>query len=216
MMKMRMIIAGVAVALIGCWCGGCNTGNDTRREETMKNAAIENILTRTSIRQYQPGRIVPADTLETLLRAAMAAPTAVNRQPWEFVVVDDRALLDSLMTVCPYARMLEHASLAIVTCGNMNRALEGEGRDFWIEDVSAATENLLLAAHALDLGAVWTGVYPSAERVSGIQKILNLPETIVPLALVPVGYPAVDPEPKDKWNPEKVKYNRWTESDKTV
>ncbi len=216
MVRLRSAMLGAVCALsvgiiAGCSCGDCGGGSTVQQV----NPVLDNIMTRTSIRQYQPGRTVPADTVEILLKAAMAAPTAVNRQPWTFVVIDDRSVLDSLMAVCPNARMLGQASMAIVTCGDMERALEGEAREFWVKDVSAATENLLLAAHALDLGAVWTGVYPSSERVLGVRRVLRLPENIVPLALVPVGYPAVDPEPKDKWDPDKVVYNRWTDSVET-
>ena len=173
------------------------------------NAAIENIMTRTSVRQYQPERSVSRDTIDTLLRAAMSAPTAVNKQPWAFVVLDTREQLDSLAEVLPYAKMLTHAPLAIVTCGDMSKAIEGEGRDFWIQDVSAATENLLLAAHAMGLGAVWTGVYPTTDRTQAVQERLGLPATVIPLAVVPIGYPATDNEPKDKYKPENIHFGRW-------
>lgn len=173
------------------------------------NSAIENIMTRTSVRQYDSERTISRDTLEILLRAAMAAPTAVNKQPWQFVVLDEREAIDSLCAYLPYAKMLEHAPLAIVTCGDLTKAIEGEGETYWIQDVSAATENLLLAAHALGLGAVWTGVYPISDRVSGVQKALGMPDSIVPLAVVPVGYPAMDQSPKDKWEPAKVHYNKY-------
>ena len=170
---------------------------------------LDAIYTRTSIRTYQPDHAVSRDTVEMLLRAAMSAPTAVNKQPWAFVVLDTREALDSLAEVLPYAKMLKHAPLAIVTCGDMNKAIEGEGRDFWIQDVSAATENLLIAAHALGLGAVWTGVYPDHERVSAVQERLGMPANIIPLSVVPVGYPEGEHQPKDKWNPDAVHFNRW-------
>lgn len=175
------------------------------------NAALECILTRTSVRQYAPDRTISRDTVETLLRAAMSAPTAVNKQPWAFVAIDNRAELDSLTSVLPYARMLSQAPLAIVVCGDLSKAIEDENADggFWIQDVSAATENLLLAAHALGLGAVWTGVYPDPERVKGVQQHLGMPENIIPLAVVPIGYPAGPQKPKDKWNPENIHFNRW-------
>lgn len=175
------------------------------------NPAIENILTRTSVRQYEAGRTISRDTVETLLRAAMAAPTAVNKQPWAFVAIDDRAALDSLAEVLPYARMLTQAPLAIVACGDLNKTIDGEdaARGFWIQDVSAATENLLLAAHALGLGAVWTGVYPDDERVKAVQQRLGMPANVIPLAVVPIGYPAGQQVPKDKWKPENIHFNRW-------
>ena len=99
--------------------------------------------------------------------------------------------------------------MVIVACGDLSKAMEGEGAQNWVLDVSAASENILLAAHALGLGAVWTGVYPDKERVKAVQKVLNLPAHIIPLNVIPMGYPGEDPAPKDKWKPENVHYNRW-------
>lgn len=184
---------------------------DTASDRSSSNAPLECILTRTSVRQYQADRTISRDTIETLLRAAMSAPTAVNKQPWAFIAIDERGSLDSLAQVLPYARMLTKAPLAIVTCGDLSKAADGENADkgFWIQDVSAATENLLLAAHALGLGAVWTGVYPDAERVTAVQDRLGLPAHIIPLAVVPVGYPTGPQAPKEKWNPSNVHFNQW-------
>lgn len=191
-------------------CTTSSTPNATADQST-GNAALECILTRTSVRQYQPDRTISRDTVETLLRAAMSAPTAVNKQPWAFIALDDRAALDSLAQVLPYARMLTKAPLAIVTCGDLSKAIDGEDADkgFWIQDVSAATENLLLAAHAMGLGAVWTGVYPDAERVKDVQERLGLPANVIPLAVVPVGYPTGPQKPKEKWDPANVHFNTW-------
>lgn len=191
----------------------CTTSStpDATADQSTGNAALECILTRTSVRQYQPDRTISRDTVETLLRAAMSAPTAVNKQPWAFIALDDRAALDSLAQVLPYARMLTKAPLAIVTCGDLSKAIDGEDADkgFWIQDVSAATENLLLAAHAMGLGAVWTGVYPDAERVKDVQERLGLPANVIPLAVVPVGYPTGPQKPKEKWEPANVHFNKW-------
>lgn len=208
-MKIVNFFAGAALLAV---FAGCNQKIETPAMDVTEfdtAAVLECISTRTSVRQYQPGREVPQDTIELLLRAAMAAPTAVNKQPWAFIVLNTRESIDSLITEMPRARMLAQAPLAIVTCGDMNKAIEGDGRDFWIQDVSASTENLLLAAHALGLGAVWTGVYPIQERVEGVRKALGLPENIIPLAVVPIGYPDGEQTPKDKWNPENVHYNKW-------
>lgn len=184
-----------------------NSDESTFSNSTTENAALENIMTRTSVRQYQPNRTISKDTIQLLLRAAMAAPTAVNCQPWQFIVVDDRAALDSLASALPYAKMLKDASIAIVTCGDLSKAFEPEP-SFWIQDLSAATENLLLAAHSLGLGAVWTGGFPT-ERMETISNHFNLPSNIIPLAVVPIGYPLGDQQPKDKWNPDVVHYNHW-------
>ena len=105
--------------------------------------------------------------------------------------------------------MLTKAPLAIVVCGDLSKGLEGNALNYWVQDVSAASENLLLAAHALGLGAVWTGVYPLMERVNDVSRILELPRHIVPLNVIPVGYPAGETAPKDKWNPENIHYNGW-------
>ena len=105
--------------------------------------------------------------------------------------------------------MLEQCALAIVVCGNMDKALSGKGQAYWIQDCSAATENILLAAHALGLGAVWTGVYPMDDRVTAVSKAVKLPETIVPLCVIVIGHPAESPTPKDKWKPENVSYNEF-------
>ncbi len=172
------------------------------------NPVIENIMTRTSIRKFKQ-QPVEAEKVETMLRAAMAAPTAMNKQPWHFVVVDDKNVLNALAGPGRRGDMLRNAPLAIVVCGNMEKAPEGQGRDFWIQDASAATENLLLAAHALGLGAVWTGLYPIIERAGQVNQVLGMPETIIPLCTVVIGYPDEQPAPKDKWKPENVSYNAY-------
>lgn len=171
------------------------------------DAVLDNIMTRTSIRLYQ-SRAVESEKVEQILKAGMAAPSALNRQPWTFVVVDDKETLQKLFVNHP-RKTLTSAPMAIVVCGDMTKAIEGVGREFWVQDASAATQNILLAAHALGLGAVWTGVYPLAERVEATRSILGLPEYITPLDIILVGYAAESPAPKDKWNQENVHYNRW-------
>ena len=188
----------VASVMTGCCNKTVNEDNG--------NKALENIMTRTSIRAYTD-RAVAADTVELLLRAGMAAPTAVNAQPWHFVVINDRAKLDELAGTSRQGDMVRQAPLAIAVCGNMDKAMEGPGREFWIQDCSAATENILLAAHALGLGAVWTACHPIEERLTAVSQVLNLPSNIVPLCVILIGYPGEDPQSKDKWKPENVTYN---------
>ena len=130
------------------------------KEENTGNETINTIMARTSVRSFT-SQIIEEEKVEQLLRAGMAAPTAMNCQPWEFVVINDRKLLDQLCDSLPSAKMLKEAQLAIIVCGNMQKALEGDMQSLWVQDASAASENILLAAHALGLGAVWTGVYPS-------------------------------------------------------
>lgn len=176
------------------------------------NTTINDIMTRTSVRSYSD-RVVESATVDTLLRAAMAAPTAVNKQPWRFVVINDRSTLNYIAENMGSMKMAANASVAVVLCGDTIAAVPGEGRDYWIQDVSAATENLLLAAHALRLGAVWCGIYPISERVAKFSELLRLPENIIPMACVCIGYPAGETTPKDKWKPEYIHYNTWTDTD---
>lgn len=204
MKKLQFIIAGAAL-LAASSCATTPSETSALTSTDAAQAVIGNIMTRTSVRQYTD-RQISADTLETLLKAGMAAPTAVNKQPWAFVVTTGRDALDSLATLQP---RLKTAAAAITVCGDMTRAIEGEGRDFWVQDCSAATENILLAAHALGLGAVWTGVYPIAERIDNVSHALALPDSVVPMCIIAVGYPVADQEPKDKWDPSKVHYQRW-------
>ncbi len=167
--------------------------------------AIEAILTRRSIRRYAPGPI-PGDVVRTLLEAAMAAPSSKNRQPWAFVLLEDRALLDAIPEFHPHAAMLRHAPLAILVCADTTRQpLEG----YWLQDCAAATQNLLLAAHALGLGACWVGVQPRAEREAGLRRLLSLPDTIRPVALVALGLPAETPPRADRFDPSRIHRNGW-------
>ncbi len=167
--------------------------------------AMEAILSRRSVRKYQ-GREVPEEVITKVLRAAMAAPSAGNQQPWHFVVVRDKGLLEALASVSPYTGMTREAPVAIVVCGDLN--LE-QRKGFWVQDCSAATQNLLLAAHALGLGAVWCGLFPREERVQATRALLGLPDHIVPLALVPMGYPAEESGPADRFDSGRVHFDRW-------
>ncbi len=151
-------------------------------------------------------RAVPPELIDKVLRAAMAAPSAGNQQPWHFVVIDDRALLDEIARFHPYAGMLKQAPTAIIVCGDAS--LE-QHQGYWVQDCSAAIENLLLAAHALALGAVWVGVYPREERVARMQELLGIPAEVTPLGLVALGYPAEQPEPADRFNRARIHRNGW-------
>lgn len=167
-----------------------------------------NIMSRSSVRSYTD-RPIEKDKIDRLLHAGMAAPSAMNRQPWHFVVVDDRSLLDSIATATPNAGMARKAPLAIVVCGNKDKFAEGHAREMWSQDASAATENILLQAHAMGLGAVWTGTFPSEERMAKVSSLLNLPSNLLPFSTIVIGYPDGDATPKDKWNEENVSYNKF-------
>lgn len=176
-----------------------------------ENSTIQDIMTRTSVRSYTDKEVTQEQT-DTLLRAAMAAPTAANKQPWRIVVVNDRELLKTISEDMEWMKQAAGASLAMVLCGDVSAALEGEGRDFWIQDVSAASENVLLAAHSMGLGAVWCGIYPAMARVDIFKKLLHLPENIIPMSCICIGYPEGETVTKDKWHPEYVHYNSWENS----
>lgn len=167
--------------------------------------AIEAIMTRRSIRRYQD-KPVPEALITQLLEAAMAAPSASNQQPWQFVVIDDRKLLDMIPSIHPYSQMLKEAPLAILVCGDMRLARHS---GYWVQDCSAATENILLAARALGLGSVWLGCHPNDDRCAGLRELLKLPEEVIPLALIAVGYPAEEKGPAQRYNPERVHRNTW-------
>jgi nitroreductase len=164
---------------------------------------LEVIKTRRSIRKFNDKRI-KQETIEVLIRAAMQAPSANNEQPWQFIVIDDRKLLDNIPKFSPYAPT-QTASAAILICGDMSLIKIPE---YWIQDCSAATQNLLLAAHDLGLGAVWTGVIHLPGRSEGFRTMLNLPKTIEPLSLVVLGYPAQTVKPVDRYKKERVHYNK--------
>ena len=174
----------------------------------MNNDLIQLIMTRTSIRAFQD-KPVSDETVEQLLKAAMAAPSAKNSQPWAFVVIRDRALLEKLGNSLPNAKMTATAPVAVVICGMLDKALPGEAHDYWLQDAAAATDNFLLAVHALGLGAVWTGVHPISERIRILKDTLRLPDGVEPFCLIPFGYPAVPAEVKDKWDPAIVHQDIW-------
>lgn len=174
----------------------------------MNNDLIQLIMTRTSIRAFQD-KPVSDETVEVLLKAAMAAPSAKNSQPWSFVVIRDRALLEKLGDSLPNAKMTAAAPVAVAICGALEKALPGEAHEYWIQDAAAATENFLLAVHALGLGAVWTGVHPISERIRILKEALRLPDEIEPFCLIPFGYPAVPAAVKDKWDPTIVHQDTW-------
>ena len=155
------------------------TAGVSAQQKAESNAAIKNIMTRTSVRKYTNEAVSKAD-IETILRAGMAAK----------------------------------APLAIVVCGDMQKTLSGVGQGFWVQDCSAATENILLAANALGLGAVWTGLYPNEDRANAVRNVVKAPEHIVPLCVIVIGHPADNPTPKDKWKPENVSYNKFGEKAK--
>ena len=167
--------------------------------------AMDAILSRRSIRKYteQP---VSDEAIHELLKAAMSAPSAGNQQPWQFLVIRERSILDEIPKYHPYSAMLKEASVAILVCGDLKSE---KHKGYWVQDCSAATQNLLVAAQAKGLGAVWLGVYPREDRVAGIRKVLGLPEHIVPLSLIPVGYKGEEKPPANRYDPSRVHHDGW-------
>lgn len=169
---------------------------------------MKTIFERKSVRSYTQQKVT-RQQLEQLIQAGMAAPTAVNKQAWAFVAIDDDSLLKSLGDVLPCAKMLLQATAAIIVCGDLSKTLEGWEQEFWIQDCSAASQNILLAAESMGLGAVWTAVYPAKNRMQTIRFALGLPEHIIPLNVIPIGYHDGNEMPKNKWNPENLHWNKW-------
>ena len=167
--------------------------------------AMKTILSRRSIRKYRQ-EDVPEDLIDELLRAAMNAPSAGNEQPWHFVVIKEREVLDKIPDSHPYSGMLYETPAAIVVCADI---LAGKEKDWWVQDCAAATENILIAAQAKGLGAVWLGVYPKEDRVKGIKALLELPQDIIPLCIIPLGYPAEDRPDVSRYESSRIHHNRW-------
>jgi nitroreductase len=163
------------------------------------------IFQRRSIRKFIE-KPVDKKIIDLLLKAAMNAPSAGNEQPWEFVVIDDRAILNQIPQFHPYAAMTTQAPVAIVVCADENKFNHGE---FWIQDCSAASENILLEITEQGLGGVWVGIYPKEDRVKGLKELLNLPENIIPFSLIPFGYAGEEKKENDRSDKSRIHYNQW-------
>lgn len=163
------------------------------------------LFNRASVRSFD-GRKVEAEKIELLMKAAMAAPSACNQQPWEFVVVTDPEILRKLSECSPYAGCLREAPLGIAVC----MRTEGlRAPDYAQIDASAATENILLEAVHLGLGAVWLGIAPGPERMEAVRQVIGAPETIQPFGLVACGYPDKPVVPANRYDSSRVHYEKW-------
>lgn len=203
MRKFTLLFILFAMITNGC----CGPKQETADKSTV---VLDNIFSRKSVRSYTSEK-VPDEMLLTLVKAGMAAPSAMNRQPWEFIIINDRDTLDILAGQLKYAKMLQQAQAAIVVCAEtMIKLSDGTVVEnmFWEHDASAATQNILLAAEAMGLGAVWTAA-SDPERSALVCATLGITGTVKPLCVIPIGWPAGNDQPKDKWKPEKVHYNRW-------
>lgn len=197
----------LAVALLALVIKLAMNGNEEKKDTITSTAdvVIDNIMTRTSIRAFT-NEPIDDSTIETLLRAGMAAPTAGNKRPWKFMVINNNDIKDSIAAHFEYAKMVNKAPLVIAVLGDTEKSLRGREYNYWVLDTSAATQNILLAAHALSLGAVWCGVYPMPQRVAYLKQLLQLPEYLTPLNVIAIGHPDENPLPKDKWDPDNVMY----------
>ncbi|MCO5382392.1 MAG: nitroreductase family protein [Methanosarcina barkeri] len=166
---------------------------------------MDAIFTRRSIRKYLP-KPVDKDVIENILKAGMNAPSAADEQPWHFVLIDRRDLLEKISEIHPYAKMLKAAPAAILVCGDVDVP---KFTDFWIQDCSAASENMLLAAHDLGLGAVWIGVHPVENMVREVRNLLNVPEHVVPLSIIAIGYPAEEKSGRLRYDASRIHNNSW-------
>jgi len=167
--------------------------------------AIECILTRRSVREFTEEDI-DEKAISEILKAGMYAPSAGDQRPWHFIVIRNRKTLEAVTSFHPHAGMLKKAPAAIAVLAD---EASQKHKGYWTQDCSAATQNMLLAAHALGLGGVWLGIYPREERVKGLSELLGLPGNVVPLALLAFGHPAVKPRQPDRWDIARVRREKW-------
>ncbi len=167
--------------------------------------AIDGILTRRSIRKYT-NKSIPDEVIKELLEAGVSAPSAGNQQPWQFIIIDNREVLDEASQVLPNGKLLKDANKAILVCGDLN--LETH-KGYWPIDCSAATQNILLAAHAKGLGACWLGIYPREERVENLKKLFKTPEHIIPFSVISLGFPDEESKKVDRYDDSKIHKNTW-------
>ena len=194
-MKKTVLILSILSTMIGVYA--CKTGS----EEPQRNFAIDNIMDRRSVREFTTEPI-SADTLDILVRAAMAAPTGLDKRPWEFIVLDNSADVYKFYEATGNDRF-KTAPAAVIICGNTQES------SLWYIDCACAAENLLLASHSMGLGSVFTAAFPVEERMKSISDFFSLPENIVPLCAIPVGHPLLDTHPKNKYTPNKIHTNKW-------
>jgi nitroreductase len=177
------------------------------KENTSTKDAITTILNRKSVREFT-GKMLTNETLDTLAKAGMAAPSAMNKQPWVFILINDKKTLNQLADSLPSAKMLYKAGGAIVVCGDQKKNIAGNEL-FWVEDCAAASQNILIAVESLEMGAVWTGVFPDNKKMATVRTILEIPSDVIPLNVIAIGYPSGKDVPKNKYKKENIHWNKW-------
>jgi nitroreductase len=171
------------------------------------NHALHFIFNRRSVRKYK-NREIPAEIFKDLFEAAMAAPSAVAKDPWHFLLIRERETLDKIVKILPNGQMLSQAPAAVIVCGDINKTNLNEV-SYMLQDLSAAVENILLAATALGLGSCWLGIHPRQDRLAGIRNLFSFPDNIIPMCGIALGWPAEKPEPRTRYNAERVHLEKW-------
>ena len=172
-----------------------------------KEAVLANIHSRKSVRNFTE-KPVSQEDLTTIMKAGMAAPTGFDKRPWQFIATTDRTIMMELRKELGYAKGLDTSTAAIVVCGDMSK-VHPDNSEFWITDTCAATENMLLAIEAMGLGGVWCTLYPGEDRMEHARNVLNLPEHIMPMCVIPIGYPTGVEKPKDKFDATNIHWDKW-------
>lgn len=175
----------------------------------MENSDIilDSINTRSSTRAFKDKKLSKSN-VDKIIKSAFSAPSTCNLQPWHFIVIDDEDTLKDMMDVHQYCKMFKTATLGIIVCGDMDKTIKNH-EEFWTQDCSAATENILLAAHAMGIASVWTGIYPVKDRCDFLSSYFNLPGNITPFSLIALGYADGEVNVQDKFDDKKVHHNRW-------
>ncbi|MBP5326558.1 MAG: nitroreductase family protein [Bacteroidales bacterium] len=212
------IFFGLVMAAVATVMTSCNCEEKNQQPVNNADATINTIMQRKSVRSYTNDTIA-ADIMEKMLRAAVAAPSGMDVRPWHIVVMTDKSQYDTLFAGNFNMEKFKQSAAVVIFCAdttvtrapreNPNGPAETKPNSIWRDDMGACTENFLLAAEAFGLGAVWTACYPFHDRMDPVAKYLNLPGNIVPYSIVPVGYPAGNEQPKDKWDTTRIHYNRW-------
>ena len=167
--------------------------------------AMEAILTRRSVRKYNK-KPLPDQVIKELLEAAMSAPSAGDEKPWHFIIIDEPQILNKIPNFHDHAQMLKDATIAILVCGDLKL---DKHKGMWVQDCSAATENILIAVRAKGLGAVWLGIFPREERIKGMRQLLIIPNNVMPFSLISIGYPAEKQGRVNRYNPSRIHHNKW-------
>ncbi len=212
-MKLALCLAAGIASLASC----CNSSKTAAG--SLDNAAIQNILSRKSVRSFTDQQ-VSEEQMTVMLRAAMAAPSGRDIRPWSFVVLRDKSQYDRIFGDKNFnMRIFQKASAVVVICADTtvvmkarkdpDRSMSIQPNGTWRDDMGACTENFLLAAESLGLGAVWTACYPYPDRYESVKRELGLPSEVMPYSVIAVGYPDAQYEPKDKWDPERIHFDKW-------